>query len=96
MTTIKTSEPKRNRLFTKAHSNHKNGKIFRLEHMVEDDMNTTIRMFADKFGNDVFDESIIDRIRVIVGVVKETTNALVDRVRLNKIELQILTMKSNV
>ena len=64
--------------------------------MVKDNMNTPIGVFAFKFRDDMFNERVIDIIRIIVRIIKETPNTSIDRVRLNEIELRPFTSKSNI
>lgn len=62
--------------------------------MIEDNVNAAIGVFTFKLGDDMFNKGVVDFIRIIVRVIKETTNTSIDRVRLNEIELRAFTTKS--
>ena len=62
--------------------------------MIEDNVNAAIGVFTFKLGDDMFNKGVVDFIRIIVRVIKETTNTSIDRVRLNEIELRTFTTKS--
>ena len=64
--------------------------------MIEDNVNATIAVFTFKLRDDIFNKGVVDFIRVIVRVIKETTNTSIYRVRLNEIELRPFTTKSNI
>ena len=52
--------------------------------MVEDNVNSVIRMFTREIRNEVRNNRIINNIRIIVRIIKETSDTSIDRVRINK------------
>lgn len=95
MSILETSEPKRDRFLPNAKREHKNDKLFRLKHVVKNDMNKVVAVFAGELRDDMIDSEVVDFIRVIVRIIEESTNTSVDGIRLNEIELIAFTIKSD-
>ena len=78
MPVFETSEPKRDRFLPNAKREHKNDELFRLKHVVKNDMNKIVAVFAGEFRDDMIDSKVVDFIRVIVRIIEESTNTSVD------------------
>ena len=78
MSVFETSEPKRYGFLPNTKREHKNDELFRLKHVVKNDMNKVVAVFAGELRDDMIDSEVVDFIRVIVRIIEESTNTSVD------------------